>query len=128
MGNTRSNRLLTQVATAQGLFYIITGLWSLVSIDTFQAVTGPKTDLWLVKTVGAMLIVSGAVFLSAALRRRFSLEILVLAVGNATVLAAVDIIYSLQGRIPLIYLIDALMELIIIGAWIGAWLKAWRGR
>ncbi len=118
MENPRSNRLLTQVATAQGLFYIITGLWSLVSIDTFQAVTGPKTDLWLVKTVGAMLIVSGAVFLTAALRRRFSLEILMLAVGNALALAAVDIIYALQGRISLIYLLDAFVELIIIGVWL----------
>jgi hypothetical protein len=36
----------------------MTGLWPLVSIGTFQQVTGPKTDLWLVKTVGVLIAVS----------------------------------------------------------------------
>src|SRR5437879_6174180 len=33
---------------AQGLYFLLTGLWQLLSISSFQAVTGPKHDLWLV--------------------------------------------------------------------------------
>ena len=47
------------ISLAQGLFYFLTGVWALVSIDTFQKVTGPKTDLWLVKTVGVLFRVIG---------------------------------------------------------------------
>ena len=32
------------LCSVQGLYCLITGVWPLVSIDTFQAVTGPKTD------------------------------------------------------------------------------------
>jgi hypothetical protein len=34
----------------QGIYYLLTGLWPLVSIGTFQMVTGEKTDVWLVHT------------------------------------------------------------------------------
>jgi hypothetical protein len=43
------------VALVQGLYFLMTGLWPLVSIGTFQHVTGPKIDLWLVNTVGVLV-------------------------------------------------------------------------
>lgn len=53
----RSNiRLL---AGGHGAFMLATGMWPLLSIKSFQAVTGPKEDLWLVKTVGCLLTVAG---------------------------------------------------------------------
>jgi len=30
------------IAILQGLYFVITGIWPLLSISTFQAVTGPK--------------------------------------------------------------------------------------
>lgn len=69
--NRRSGRgapLFTLVALAQGVYYIVTCLWSLLSIDTFQRATGPKTDLWLVKTVGALVGVIGAVLIAGMAR------------------------------------------------------------
>jgi len=39
---------------------MVIGIWSLVSIGSFQKVTGPKTDVWLVKTVGVLVIGVGA--------------------------------------------------------------------
>src|SRR3712207_8811708 len=42
---------------------------------SFQAVTGPKTDLWLVKTVGVLVIAIGSVLCSAGLRRQAAPEI-----------------------------------------------------
>jgi len=45
------------LAIGQGLCYPLTGLWPLVSLRSFEKVTGPKADDWLVKTVGALIAV-----------------------------------------------------------------------
>ena len=109
----------------QGLYFAATGLWPIVSITTFQMVTGPKTDLWLVKTVGVLVIAIGAVLIVAALRRRITPEILLLAVTSALGLAAIDVIYVSRGRISPVYLLDAAAELILVALWAFAW---WRER
>ncbi len=53
------------VALVQGIYFLVTGIWPLISMRTFLTITGPKTDLWLVKTVGLVLAVIGAVLISA---------------------------------------------------------------
>ena len=120
-----SSTLLRWTSFFQGTYYILTGLWSLVSISTFQMVTGPKTDIWLVKTVGLLLIVSGLVFLFSAVRRRFLGETILLAIGNAGALALIEVIYVSVGRISLVYLFDAVMEVLIAGIWL---MEAWKLR
>jgi hypothetical protein len=108
------------VPLVQGVYYVIFGLWSLLSISSFQALTGPKTDLWLVKTVGLLLVVSGLIFLAALLRRRLPFEVAALGAGTALVLASADIVYVAAGTIPWIYLLDALVEIIILAGWVMA--------
>ena len=109
--------LLPGVALVQGVYYLATGLWPLVDIDSFQSVTGPKTDLWLVRTVGALVTVIGLVLISAARRRRVTNEILLLGLGSALALAAIDVIYALSGRISVIYLADAAAEIGLAALW-----------
>jgi hypothetical protein len=58
------------VALIQGTYFFMTGVWPLVSIDTFQRVTGPKVDLWLVNTVGVLVAVIGAALILAGVRGR----------------------------------------------------------
>lgn len=105
------------LALGQGVYYTTTGLWALVDIDSFQAVTGPKTDLWLVKTVGALVTVIGGVLGLAGYNRRVTPEIKALAMGAALGLAAIDVIYVGKRRIAKIYLGDALPELGLAAAW-----------
>jgi hypothetical protein len=105
------------LATAQGLYYFVTGVWPLVSIRSFEAVTGPKTDRWLVKTVGVLIGVIGGVLMLSGRGPRVPLEPTVLATGSAAGLAAIDTIYATRGRISKIYLLDALAEVALIGAW-----------
>jgi hypothetical protein len=105
------------VAIAQGVYYLFTGIWPLISIRTFEMVTGPKNDRWLVKTVGIIVAVIGAVLTMAGVRRDRAPEIPVLAVGSAAGLTAIDVVYVAKGRIPPIYLLDAAGELILIAWW-----------
>jgi hypothetical protein len=105
------------VAWFQGSYYVLSGVWPLVHIRSFELVTGPKVDDWLVQTVGLLVLVSGLVILLAAVRRRFELEIIVLAVGTALSLAFVDVFFVTLGRISAIYLADAVLEVAIVAGW-----------
>ena len=103
------------LALVQGVFYTATGLWSLVDLDSFMAVTGPKTDHWLVKTVGLLIAVIGASLLAAAARPSRGSKIL--GAGSAAALGGVDVVYALKGRISKIYLADAVVEALLVGLW-----------
>ena len=105
------------VALVQGVFYLAAGLWPLVDLDTFLAVTGPKTDLWLVKTVGALITVIGGVLLTAGWRRRVTRDVLLLGIGSALSLATIDVVYVSAGWISKIYLFDAVAEAGLVAAW-----------
>ena len=63
-------------------------------LPSFEAVTGPKTDDWLVKTVGVVVAVIGAVLVLAARQRRITPEIAVLGAGSALALAGIDLVYA----------------------------------
>jgi hypothetical protein len=97
-----------------------------MSIRTFQMVTGPKTDLWLVKTVGVLVTAIGAVLGVAGLRRQAALEIALLAVSSAAGLAGIDIVYVARRRISPIYLLDALGQLVLAAWWAVAWARTAR--
>jgi hypothetical protein len=105
------------VARVQGGFYALTGVWALVDLDSFMAVTGPKTDLWLVKTVGALVTVIGGVLLFAGWRRRVTRDVLLLGIGAALSFATIDVVYVSAGRISKIYLLDAAAEVGLAIAW-----------
>jgi hypothetical protein len=115
--------MLSKIALFQGVFYVVTGLWPIVHIQSFLLVTGPKTDLWLVKTVGVLVTVVGLVLLSASRRYRVADEIILLAVGSALGLAAIDLVYALSGRISVVYLGDAVVEIGLAMLWIVARLR-----
>ena len=106
------------LALLQGIYFLITGIWPLLHIDSFQKITGPKTDLWLVKTVGALVTVVGAVLSLAAWQERISPLMHLLAIGNAVALGAIDVIYVARRRIRPVYLLDALLEAAFIAAWL----------
>jgi hypothetical protein len=109
----------------QGAYFFVLGLWPIFHIESFQAVTGEKSDHlftahgdhWLVNTVGALVAVIGLVLLIAAWRRQFAAEVVLLAVGSALALAAIDAIYVLRQAISPIYLVDAAFEVLFAAAW-----------
>lgn len=73
--------------------HLITGLWSLFSRRSFEAITGPKLDFWLVQTAGLPITAVGAAVGLAGLRRRVTPEIVLLGGASAASLASVDLIH-----------------------------------
>ena len=105
-------------ALVQGLYFVIFGIWPILHMNSFLKVTGPKTDLWLVKTVGIILAVIGAVLIFADLNDQINASIVFLAIGSALSLAIVEFVYVAKRVISPVYLGDAVLELILIGWWV----------
>jgi hypothetical protein len=104
----------------QGWLYVVTGLWPVVHLHSFEQVTGEKYDDFLVKTVGLLLFVIGAVLLRGLRLQRPSQELLWLAAGSAAALGVIDVVYYFNGRLWPVYLLDAVVEAaFVIAALVG---------
>lgn len=108
------------VATVQGLYFLATGVWPLVHVESFLAVTGGKTDLWLVYTVGVLVAVVGLVLLNAVRLRRITPDVVLLACGSAVALAGIDVVFVARQMIDPIYLADSAVEAVLLGWWAAA--------
>jgi energy-converting hydrogenase Eha subunit E len=106
------------VALVQGIYFLVTGVWPLFSMRTFLAITGPKTDLWLVKTVGLILAVIGTVLIYAQRTGAVNPPIVFLATGAAASLVLVDVIYVIKKVISPVYLGDAFVEIVLLIWWV----------
>ena len=117
----------------QGIYYGMTGIWPLVHVESFQWVTGRKTDHlvtgreadhWLVMTVGVLVVAIALSLLTAAWRRSRSAEVSVLAISAAVGLATIDVIYVMRAVLLPIYLVDAAIEIFLTIALVTAMIAA----
>jgi hypothetical protein len=109
------DRWRRRLLSFQAVYYVLTGLWPLVHLPSFEAVTGPKADDWLVHMVGLLAVAIGAALGAAAARNRVRTpEVTTLAGAAAVAFAGIDIWYGLSGQIRPIYLADAAVELAIL--------------
>src|SRR5215207_8082007 len=103
---------------AHGVANLVGGAWPLVHLRSFEVVFGPKSDRWLVKTVGGRLIVNSLqTQLAASSTAGGVRHARRLGVGTVAVLAAIDLIYVPAQRVSKMYLLDAAVEM----GWIFAW-------
>lgn len=107
-------------AAIQGPVYVASGLWPILHLHSFEKLTGPKADGWLVKTVGGLLAVIGLSLIAGGAVRGPSRAMRVLGLGSAAVLALVDVVYASRGRISTIYFADAALQTAIGAAWLAA--------
>lgn len=112
-----SERIGRLTAVGQGTFWLAAGTWPLVHYRSFTAVTGPKRDDWLVKTIGGLIAVVGGTLLAAGLRARVTREIAALGAAAAASLAWADVRYVSRGRIASAYLLDAFAEAPFLAGW-----------
>jgi hypothetical protein len=106
------------VVWIQAVYYLLMGMWPMLSMSGFEQVTGPKTDVWLVKTVGLLLVVIGFVLIIAAYRRYIRFEIAILGIGCALTLVVIELVYVTTGVISPVYLLDAIFQILLVVGWI----------
>jgi hypothetical protein len=107
----------------QAAYYILTGLWPILHMGSFEAITGPKVDDWLVRMVGLLAATIGITLAVALRARRLGPEVRTLAILSALSFAAIDLRYALSGRISPIYLADAAAELGLVALLMVAFLR-----
>ena len=97
-------------------YLMATGLWSLTHRPSFERVTGPKEDYWLVETVGALAIAIGASLGVAVRRRTQEPETQILAAASCIAFGLASVRASrTESRV---YLGDALLEAVFLAAWL----------
>jgi hypothetical protein len=101
------------VLRAQGLYYLTSGLWAVVDRRSFEAVTGRKTDYWLVRTVGLLAAAIGAALVAGSRRERPSTETATLGLAAGAAFTAIDLVYVARGRIRPVYLSDAVVHTVL---------------
>jgi len=87
------NRFRYYIFRCQAVYYLLTGVWSITNIMSFMAITGPKTDIWLVRMVG-LLSISISIQLFAQLLKRTKPTLLALLTASSFL--TVDTIYALN--------------------------------
>jgi hypothetical protein len=102
------------VLAAHAIYFAVTGLWPLIHYRSFEAVTGPKRDAWLVKTLGVFILPVALAGASATVRDRVTPEVRAVTVGSSLALGWSSGWYALRGRIRRIYLGDALVEGVLV--------------
>lgn len=107
------------LAKAHGLFNVVGGAWPIVSLRTFEWVFGKKHEVYLEMTIGGLMISAGFSQMQRHASREDIDHARRLGLAVATTLLAIDLIYVGRGVIRKTYLLDALMEL----GWIAAWLR-----
>lgn len=105
------------MSLVQGLYYVITGLWPVIDIDSFMMLTGPKDDRWLVKMVGLLAASAGLTLMYQA-REGVGAAARILGISTAFSFLAIDVYYVIARIIPVIYLADAALQLALIACWL----------
>lgn len=104
------------ISYVQILYFLLTAAWPFVHLESFLAVTGPKTDLWLVKTV-ALLLLPYILLIVYIEKIKNSPFIMLSIILGSLGLAGIDLYYYVKGIIRWVYLIDFALELIFIIYW-----------
>ena len=101
----------------QGIYWLVTGLWGVVDIGSFMMVTGPKTDIWLVKTVSVLIVAIAIVLLSGVKGKGEKMPVVLLAILSCAGLAGIDFYYSLNDVISDVYLADGAVQVAFLIAY-----------
>jgi len=108
-----------------GLYYIGTGLWPILHLPSFLAVTGPKKETWLVQVFGALIASLG---FSVILHRNAGPASAGVGLSAAFVLAASDVYFVGRRRIRPTYLLDAVVEVVLAAGLARRLITRGRGR
>jgi hypothetical protein len=97
-------------------YYVVTGVWPFVHLRSFLAVTGPKSEIWMLRTLSALITAVGVALGRAAAESATPASAETLAVGSAAALGAIDVWYVVRRRISPVYLFDAAAQVALLRA------------
>ena len=118
-------RGVVALGAVQAAYYLATGVGPLVAMPAFQRVTGPKTDDWLVRTIGGLAIGMGAVLARNAATGRSDP---IVGLAGAVPFGVSSLWYGATGRVSRVYLLDGAVEVAFAAGWLAALRRSPTGR
>lgn len=115
---------LTGILFTQNAYILITALWPVFHMKSFLKITGFKTDVWLVKTVSALLIAISFCGFSYFFINGSYYPIAVLLCTTAGGMISVDFYYVYKKIISKVYLLDGMVEIFFLLSWFFLFMKA----
>lgn len=109
-----------QIERAQLAYWLVGAVWPLVSMRSFERITGNKRDEWLVRTVALMMLSVLATLETMRHDGRQGRAMRVLGATSTAALGSVALLGPLVGRISKVYLVDAIVDLGLMAAWLSA--------
>ena len=118
-----SNRHPNTAPFTQGVFYVVTGLWPIIHLRSFEAITGRKRkEGWIAKSMGGLIAAVGVALIAGSLEKRQSAALRVLGMGSAIALGVADLVFAKQhkthNRNQTAYYADAAAEGAALAGWI----------
>jgi hypothetical protein len=111
-------KLFRIILWIQTIYYFLTAAWGLIDTESFMRVTGPKTDVWLVKTVSVILLAITFSFISYLFIKTNYWPAIILASSCCLFLACIDFYYAGRKVISNIYLLDGIIEIALLIGWV----------
>ncbi len=128
MPGMKQSKLLKVLLSVQGSYTLITAVWPLINIQSFMVITGPKTDIWLVKTVAVVLLPIALLLLLHLLRPTDPIHLIVVGLTCSIGLAAIDFYYSIKGTISWVYAVDGVLEFVFFLCWLYIGIRVYTAR
>lgn len=105
--------MLKLVLSFQGLYYVITGLWAMISLDSFSRVTEHYGDPFEMHSIAAMAFVIGVFFLWSAFKAWLRRPVGLLALGFVLAIMIPELIYLPKLGNPPLFWVDFALEGVI---------------
>ena len=101
-----------------GVYVLLTAIWALIDIGSFMSVTGPKSDIWLVKTVAVLLLPISLCILFPLFSSINPLLSILVSMLSAAGLAAIDFYYTSNNTISAVYQYDGILQILFLISWL----------
>lgn len=108
-----------KLAAGHAAYYVVTGAWAVLDRTSFERVTGPKHDYWLVRLVGGLAVAVGASLGAAVVTGRRSRDDTTLAFATSLAFVVADV--HAARTVSRVYLGDVVVHAIFLPAWFRPW-------
>lgn len=107
------SKALKIILLFQGVYYISTAFWAIVSLDSFSQVTGHFGDPFEMHSIAALALVLGIFFIWGVIKEEVRKYAAFLALGTAITVIIPELIYLPKIGNPILFWIDFIEESIV---------------
>ncbi len=111
-------RFFKTLVLFQATYTFLTAVWPIVHIESFMEVSGYKKDVWLVKTVGAILIPIASCLMMYLFIKTDRRPAFVLGSLSCIAFITIDFYYALNDVISAVYLADGVLQILFLAGWV----------